>query len=30
VSMSRADLAAFLVGQLTDPTFARALPAISN
>jgi nucleoside-diphosphate-sugar epimerase len=29
-AMSRADIAAFLVAQLTDDTFARAAPAISN
>ena len=29
-AMSRADIAAFLVGQLTDQTYLRALPAISN
>ena len=29
-SMTRADIAAFLVGQLTDSTYVRALPAISN
>ena len=28
--MSRADIAAFLVAQLTDETFLRAAPAISN
>jgi nucleoside-diphosphate-sugar epimerase len=28
--MSRADIAAFLVAQLTDATFSRAAPAISN
>jgi uncharacterized protein YbjT (DUF2867 family) len=28
--MSRADIAAFLVAQLTDDTFSRAAPAISN
>jgi hypothetical protein len=28
--MSRADIAAFLVAQLTDETFSRAAPAISN
>lgn len=29
-TMSRADIAAFLVAQLTDDTFSRAAPAISN
>ena len=29
-AMSRADIAAFLVAQLTDTTFLRASPAISN
>jgi hypothetical protein len=29
-AMTRADIAAFLAGQLADTTFARALPAISN
>jgi len=29
-AMSRAEIAAFLVGQLTDTTYLRALPAISN
>jgi putative NADH-flavin reductase len=29
-AMSRADIAAFLVAQLTDDTFSRAAPAISN
>lgn len=29
-TMSRADIAAFLVGQLTDTTFHRSSPAISN
>jgi putative NADH-flavin reductase len=29
-AMSRADVAAFLVAQLTDDTFSRAAPAISN
>ena len=29
-AMSRADIAAFLVGQLTDTTYLKALPAISN
>jgi nucleoside-diphosphate-sugar epimerase len=29
-AMSRADIAAFLVAQLTDETFSRAAPAISN
>jgi putative NADH-flavin reductase len=29
-AISRADIAAFLVAQLTDDTFARAAPAISN
>jgi hypothetical protein len=29
-AMSRADIAAFLVGQLTDDTFSRAAPAISS
>jgi nucleoside-diphosphate-sugar epimerase len=29
-AMSRADIAAFLVAQLTDDTLARAAPAISN
>jgi hypothetical protein len=29
-AMTRADIAAFLVGQLGDRTFVRALPAISN
>lgn len=29
-AMSRADIAAFLVGQLTDTTYLRAAPAISN
>ena len=28
--MSRADIAAFLVAQLTDQTFSRAAPAINN
>jgi hypothetical protein len=28
--LSRADIAAFLVAQLTDETFSRAAPAISN
>jgi nucleoside-diphosphate-sugar epimerase len=28
--MSRADISAFLVAQLTDETFSRAAPAISN
>ncbi|MFZ0904211.1 MAG: NAD(P)H-binding protein [Mycobacterium sp.] len=28
--MSRADIAAFLIAQLTDETFSRAAPAISN
>jgi nucleoside-diphosphate-sugar epimerase len=28
--MTRADIAAFLVGQLTDDTYLRAAPAISN
>jgi hypothetical protein len=28
--MTRADIATFLVAQLTDDTFARAAPAISN
>jgi len=28
--MSREDIAAFLVGQLTDATYLRAMPAISN
>jgi putative NADH-flavin reductase len=29
-AMTRADIAAFLIGQLTDPTYLRAAPAISN
>jgi hypothetical protein len=29
-AMSRADIAAFLVAQLTDEKFSRAAPAISN
>jgi nucleoside-diphosphate-sugar epimerase len=29
-AMTRADIAAFLVGQLADDTYRRALPAISN
>lgn len=29
-AMSRADIAAFLVGQLTDTTYVGAAPAISN
>ena len=29
-AMSRADIASFLVGQLTDDTYHRAAPAISN
>jgi nucleoside-diphosphate-sugar epimerase len=29
-AMSRADIAAFLVAQLTDDTFSRAAPVISN
>ena len=29
-AMSRADIAAFLIGQLTDHTYLRAAPAISN
>jgi nucleoside-diphosphate-sugar epimerase len=29
-AMSRADIAAFLVAQLTDDTYVRAAPAISN
>lgn len=29
-AMTRADIAAFLVGQLDDTTYLRALPAISN
>jgi nucleoside-diphosphate-sugar epimerase len=29
-AMSRADIAAFLVAQLTDDTFSQAAPAISN
>ena len=29
-AMTRADIAAFLVGQLTDTTYVRAAPAISN
>jgi hypothetical protein len=29
-AMSRADIASFLVGQLTDDTYRRAAPAISN
>ena len=29
-TMTRADIAAFLVGQLTDTTYIRAAPAISN
>lgn len=29
-AMTRADIAAFLVGQLTDDTYVRAAPAISN
>ena len=30
LAMSRADIASFLVAQLTDETFSRAAPAISN
>ena len=29
-AMTRADIAVFLVGQLGDTTFVKALPAISN
>jgi hypothetical protein len=29
-AMSRADIAAFLIAQLTDPRYHRAMPAISN
>jgi hypothetical protein len=29
-AMMRADIAAFLVGQLGDTTFVKAMPAISN
>jgi hypothetical protein len=29
-AMTRADIAAFLVGQLADDTYRRAAPAISN
>ena len=29
-AMTRADIAGFLVGQLTDDTYHRAAPAISN
>lgn len=29
-AMTRADIAGFLVGQLTDDAFHRAAPAISN
>jgi hypothetical protein len=29
-AMSRADIAAFLVSQLTDTRYRRAMPAISN
>lgn len=29
-AMSRADIASFLVAQLTDPTWRRAMPTISN
>lgn len=29
-TMTRADIAAFLVGQLSDKTYLRAAPAISN
>ena len=29
-AMTRADIAAFLVGQVTDDTYVRATPAISN
>ena len=29
-AMTRADIADFLVHQLTDPTYVRAAPAISN
>ena len=29
-AMSRADIAAFLVSQLTDARYRRAMPAISN
>ena len=29
-AMSRADIAAFLVSQLTDASYRRAMPAISN
>jgi hypothetical protein len=29
-AMARADIAAFLVAQLTDATYRRAAPAISN
>jgi nucleoside-diphosphate-sugar epimerase len=29
-AMSRADIAAFLIAQLTDETYVKALPAISN
>jgi hypothetical protein len=30
MAMSRSDIAAFLVAQLSDDTFSRAAPAISN
>ncbi|MFI6896800.1 hypothetical protein ACIBM4_22110 [Streptomyces sp. NPDC050256] len=30
LSVSRADLAAFLLGQVTDGTYLRGAPAISN
>ena len=30
LSLSRADMAAFLLGQVTDETYLRAAPAISN
>ena len=29
-AMTRADIASFLIGQLTDDTYQRAAPAISN
>ncbi|WP_246113895.1 hypothetical protein [Streptomyces montanus] len=29
-AMTRADIAAFLVSQLTDPRYRRAMPVISN
>ena len=29
-AMTRADIAAFLIGQLEDETYLRAAPAISN